>query len=427
MKKRILFIIIILLLLIPITKYFWPNDATLSNESFLSEEIHFDTTSIKTDNKASLLMNLDTNQIIYQNNINEALPVYSVSKVMFLATASERMKKDNISLDTKVKIPSYIEDIQDKAEFSNSYIKKGKSYTYEELFEAVMLPSGNDAAIFLANNLFGSHGSAVNAMNELAKEIKLKQSSFISTSGLDGKYLKEVDIKASSGKNLMSINDLIILVKYVQEHYPIIIEMANQTQTYIGSGSGRVLLNNVNTIIEGFEEGYPKVYGLKTGSNIEKYSHALVALKKDAKDQDIMAISINARTRDGMNNDVKNMYRYLKTLDKVDLKNGIEIDAQVGFAKNDVKLGMKESFILYVPKEQMFAYRLINPLNYNAQVNRFYGVTKGDSIGQLELVDTSLFFKGRVKGLSDIVVKNEVETMDFFEKVQQVSQDLLNK
>lgn len=187
MIKKIAVVISALLVLFSLIILFTPSNATLSNESFISEPLKIDTSSIKTDNNASILMNLNTNQILFQENVDKASPVYSVSKVMFLATAANRIKNDNISYNTKIKVPSYIEDVQNQYSFSNSFIQKNQYYTIEELFKAVMIPSGNDAAILLGEYLFGSHLNAVNAMNEFALELEMKNSTFVSTSGLDGK------------------------------------------------------------------------------------------------------------------------------------------------------------------------------------------------------------------------------------------------
>lgn len=427
MIKKIAVVISALLVLFSLIILFTPSNATLSNESFINEPLKIDTSSIKTDNNASILMNLNTNQILFQENVDKASPVYSVSKVMFLATAANRIKNDNISYNTKIKVPSYIEDVQNQYSFSNSFIQKNQYYTIEELFKAVMIPSGNDAAILLGEYLFGSHLNAVNAMNEFALELEMKNSTFVSTSGLDGKYLRKAGIKASNGKNLMSINDLVILIKHVKVNAPIIIEVSSEKQAYIGRNNGKILLRNVNQLISIDEKSGLGIYGLKTGSNIEEYSNSLVSLKLDKNKQDILSITIGSNTRASMYKDVKNMYKFLSKLETVDLKNGINIDSSVGFSNNDPRFGLKDSFILYVPKNQMFNYKLINPINYNGSLNRFYGVNKNDTIGELDIQDANYFFQGKAIGLSDVIVLDEVVPMNIFEMIQQIIYDIFNK
>lgn len=427
MRKILIIVISIMLIVLGSILFIIPNQATLSNKSFINGQLKFDTSSIKVDNKASLMMNLNTNQVLYQTNSDKPLPVYSVSKVMFLATAANRIKSDNISYTKKIKVSSHIEKVQKYYSFSNSFIVKGEYYTIEELFKAVMLPSGNDAAILLAEYLFGSHLNGVNAMNEFAKELEMENSTFVSTSGLDGKYLKKVNIQASNGKNLMSVNDLIILIKYVETNAPIIIDISSAKQTYIGRDKGKILLKNVNTLIEANKKGYPSVYGLKTGSNIEEYSNSLIALKKDEKDQNIMSITLGSKSRNSMYKDVKSMYNYLKKLDRVDLSKGINIDSNIGFSTNEVSIGLKDKFVLYVEEDQMFTYKISNPRHYNGILNRFIGVSKNSVIGELEIVESDYFYNAKVAGLSNVVVLDEIMSMSFLEKIQQIFYDIFSQ
>ncbi|MDF9867017.1 D-alanyl-D-alanine carboxypeptidase [Bacilli bacterium PM5-3] len=432
MKKiiRVLLVISIIIFGFGIIKYFIPTGVSeISNKDKIESEIKFDYTPIKVDNKASVLMNLDTNQIIYSNNMHNEIPVYSVSKVMFLATVAKKMEEENISYNKKVKVTKLIDTVNTQGNFSSAGLGSNEVYTIKELFDAVMIPSGNDAAILLAYELFNNHESAVVQMNENAKKWKMKDSSFVSTSGLDGKYLNKIGIKASPGKNLMSPYDSVLLVKRVMKNYPEIVDSGNKKTSTIGKyNSKSIKLENVNEILEGLDYSYSDVYGLKTGSNIEKYSNCIIALKKNEYNQTILAISYSSKTRQSLYEDITSLYDYLKTLNLTNLQDNIELNTKVGFVENDVKFGLEKPFYIYHNEKQDFEYKLIDiSKKYNKNMNRFYGINKDGFVGDLEIINKEEFFDGTPLNLSSVIVSNELNKKGVFKSIQEFVIDLIKK
>lgn len=406
--KRISIIIIILILLFLIGKYFYPTSYSYNNKAEIKNQINFNNKNLKLDNKASILMNLDTNQVIYQKNIDQALPVYSVSKLMFLASANQLIKDKHLDFNDKVIIDSQSSRLNSNSNFSSANLKKGQVYTIEELFKATMLPSGNDAALALANYLFKSHQQAVKVMNENAKAWGMQNASFVTTSGLDGKYLSQLGIEAKPGNNKMSIRDSVILVKKIKNDYPIIIKIGSLDKVSIGQNNDLV---NTNKLLN--KKGF---YGLKTGSNSEEYSYCIISLRKDKNKQDILTISYDARERETLYQDIEKMNKYLDSLKVTNLMNDLMINPTFMYAKNKVDLGTDKNFYLYHLDKQMFEYEL-EPLNdYNYQLNKFTYANKGNVIGKLEIKDKKQFFNDEVIGLSDVVVKNEVKQVNNLEK-----------
>lgn len=432
MKRSLKYPIILLVIFIVFltVKYFIPNKVTeISNQDNIKNEIKFDSTSIKVNNKASVLMNLDTNQVIYQNNMNEALPVYSVSKVMFLASVAKKMEEDKIPYTKKINVTKLIDKVNTQGNFSSAGLSSKEVYTISELFDAVMIPSGNDAAILLAYAIFGNHSNAVIQMNKDAKEWKMEHSSFVSTSGLDGKYLNKIGIKTENGKNLMSSYDSILLVKRVMKDYPEIIEAGKKTTSVIGKyNSNKILLENVNEILEGLDYSYQDVYGLKTGSNIEKYSNCIIALKKNEHDQDILSISFSSKTRQTLYSDIASLYDYLNILELSNIQDDFYLNTKAGFVKNEVEFNLEKPYYLYHEKGQQFEYELKEISNkYNRSLNRFYGLDKGETIGELSINNQAEFFDGTPIGLSPVIVKNEPENKGIIGAIGEFIVDLIRK
>ena len=142
-----------------------------------------------TDNATSaILMDTDNNRILYENNIHNVRSVASISKIMTAIVAIESKKLDNIVT---------IGDEINSAYGSGVYIEKGEKIKLRDLLYGLMLRSGNDAALAIANYVGGSVENFVKMMNDKAIELKLRNTTFNNPSGLDqekGNYSTAYDM-----------------------------------------------------------------------------------------------------------------------------------------------------------------------------------------------------------------------------------------
>ena len=144
--------------------------------------------AIETSARSAILMDIDTNRILYEKNINEVRSVASISKIMTAVLAIESGK-----LDDKVIIGEEIND----AYGSGIYIKEGEELTLKDLVYGLMLRSGNDAALAIAKYVGGSVDEFVEMMSKKAKEIGMNNTTFNNPSGLDedkGNYSTAYDM-----------------------------------------------------------------------------------------------------------------------------------------------------------------------------------------------------------------------------------------
>ncbi len=174
MKKVILFLI---LMLIPIKVFGYSSSAT-----------------------SAILMDTDNNRIIYSSNIHNVRSVASISKIMTAILAVESGKLDDIVI---------IGDEIDGSYGSGVYISKDERLTLKDLVYGLMLRSGNDAALAIANYVGGSVDNFVKMMNEKAVSIGMKESTFYNPSGLDSSTMKG---------NYSSAYDMAILTSYAMDN-----------------------------------------------------------------------------------------------------------------------------------------------------------------------------------------------------------------
>lgn len=194
MKKVILFLI---LMLIPVKVFGYSSSAT-----------------------SAILMDTDNNRIIYSSNIHNVRSVASISKIMTAVLAIESGKLDDIVI---------IGDEIEGSYGSGVYISKDEKLTLKDLVYGLMLRSGNDAALAIANYVGGSTENFVKMMNEKAVSIGMKESTFYNPSGLDSSTMKG---------NYSSAYDMAVLASYA---------MDNETYKEITKTKNYKLKTNKNT------------------------------------------------------------------------------------------------------------------------------------------------------------------------------------
>ncbi len=164
---------------------------------------------------SAILMDIDSGRIIYSNNIHNVRSVASISKIMTAIVAIE---------NSNIKKEVIIGDEINGAYGSGIYIKSGEKLTIENLLYGLMLRSGNDAALAIAHNVGDDF---IKLMNNTAKKIGMKNSTFNNPSGLD----------ADKG-NYSTAYDMAILMSYA---------MKNKTFKKITGTKKYKLKTNLNT------------------------------------------------------------------------------------------------------------------------------------------------------------------------------------
>ena len=145
-----------------------------------------------------VLMDMDSLNVIYGENMHDVRSVASISKIMTAVLAIE-----NADINSTVIIGEEIT----KAYGSGIYIKQGEEITLESLLYGLMLRSGNDAALAIANYVGGDIDNFVEMMNEKAVEIGMKNTTFNNPHGLD-----------ENGGNLSTAYDMALLTSYAMQN-----------------------------------------------------------------------------------------------------------------------------------------------------------------------------------------------------------------
>lgn len=143
--------------------------------------------SQETSARAAVIMDVNSNRVLYSKNMHEKLPMASTTKIMTTIVAIESGK-----LDEKVTVSKRASHM----EGSSIYLREGEKHTVSDLLYAIMLRSGNDSAVAVAEHIGGSVEGFAEMMNKKAREIGANNTRFANPHGLDaeGHYTTAYDL-----------------------------------------------------------------------------------------------------------------------------------------------------------------------------------------------------------------------------------------
>ncbi len=217
---------------------------------------------------SAILMEASTGTVIYEKNADEALRPASITKIMTLILIFDAIRDGKIALGDQATTSAYAKSMGG----SQVFLEEGESQTVETLIKCIVIASGNDAAVTMAEYIAGSESEFVRMMNERAKALGMTQTNFEDCCGL-----------TDSATHLTSARDVAIMSRELITNYPEIenystIWMENMTHV-TNKGSSEFCLSNTNKLLK-MSNSFT-VTGLKTGStSLAKYCLSATA-KKD--------------------------------------------------------------------------------------------------------------------------------------------------
>lgn len=195
--------------------------------------------------KSSILMCMDTGDIIKEDNAYEHLSPASVTKIMSILLIMEAIDSGKIGLDDMV---AASENAVSKGG-SQIWLEVGEMMSVNDLLKAVIISSANDACTLLSEYVAGSDTAFVGMMNDKVKELGLKDSNFENCTGLDDNVTNHYSCAY----------DLAMIAREVMK-YDIV---KNYSTVWLDSlRDGKTELNNTNKLIN----KYNGITGLKTGT-----------------------------------------------------------------------------------------------------------------------------------------------------------------
>jgi len=374
MKKIFLFLIIIFFSLVP--------------NSYAAKKISIDAIS-------SILIDYHTNDVLFEDNADHKIYPASMTKIMTAIIAFDLLKKGDVTLDEEIPISEKAWRMSTSG-YSSMFIMLDDMVSVEDLLKGIIIVSGNDACVALAEGLAGSEEEFANLMNIKAEEIEMYNSNFVNSSGI------------ADPENYSTVRDIAKMSRYLIMNYPEYYHYFKETTfTWDRTGGDPITQGNRNPLL------YKNigVDGLKTGFlSVEKYS--LAASMKTEGGRRLIAVGSGFNTKNSRSKQSSKLLLWgLRSFDTVSIskKNEPLENLKVWLGKKPkVQVTTKEDVYINIPKRKKSA--LTSYIEHESPVQT--PIAKGQEIGMLKI-----FFNEELIKETPVYAMEKVSKVNIFTRI----------
>ena len=315
--------------------------------------------------RTGILVDYHSDEVLFELDPDSQIYPASMTKIMTAIVAFDLINKNKLSLDDEFTISENAWRLS-QAGYSSMFIMINDQVTVEDLLKGIIIASGNDACVALAEGIAGSEENFADMMNEKAGEIGMTSTNFTNSSGIN------------DPDNVSTVRDIALMSKHLIQNYPIFYELfAEKTFTWDRTGGEPIKQGNRNPLL------YKNVGvdGVKTGYlAVEKYSLASSMIKQDRRLISVVSGFETKSLRSTQSLKLLNWgFRNTNTFE-ISKKNKttFELDTWLG-KKNKILATTKEDYYVTINKKNI--RHLTISLEYNGPIAA--PVDKGEQIANL--------------------------------------------
>ena len=335
--------------------------------------------------KSYILIDPNTNTVIAESNSDGQIEPASMTKVMTAYVVADQIKNNLISLEDEV----LISEKAWKMGGSKMFIEVGKRVSVLDLLKGIMIQSGNDASVAIAEYVGGTEDGFVDLMNAYAGSIGMNSTYFANSTGLP------------SEGHLTSASDLAILTSKFITNFPDKYSLFKEKEFEYGGITGNKFNRNKLLWRDDTSDG------VKTGHT----SSAGYCLIGSAKRANMRLITVVAGS-DSSNNSFSDTqrlleygFRFYATQKYFEINKEYTTSKVWGGKIDTLSLGVEEDISITLPRTSFKDIKV----NYKVKNNIQAPITKGQEIGTLELISNN-----EIVLTSSLIALEEVEAKGFF-------------
>ena len=222
--------------------------------------------------RTAILQDFSSGEILFEKEPDREIYPASMTKIMTSIIAFEFLKNGEISLDDTFTVSEKAWKLS-TAGYSSMFIMVGDDVSVEDLLKGIIVASGNDACIALAEGIAGTEEQFAILMTEKAKEIGMENTNFSNSSGINDPY------------NYSTVKDILIMSNYLIKNYPDYYEYFKEKEfTWDRTGGDPITQGNRNPLLyknigaDGIKTGYLAVEKYSLASSIQKNERRLIAV-----------------------------------------------------------------------------------------------------------------------------------------------------
>ena len=342
----------------------------------------------------AILQDYLSGEILYEKDPDQQIYPASMTKIMTSIVAFELLKKGELSLDDKFLVSENAWRLS-KSGYSSMFIMVGDEVSVENLLRGIIVASGNDACVALAEGIAGSEDHFAIMMTSKAKEIGMENTNFVNSSGID------------HINNYSTVKDILIMSNYLIKNYPEHYKYFKELDfTWDRTGGDPITQGNRNPLL------YKNIGadGIKTGHlAVAKYSLAASIFKNNRR---LISVGSGFETKSSRSKQSSKLLIWgLTNFDTIQIAKENEkfesLDVWLG-KKNTVDVHIKEDVYKTIKKARKKYLKGI--IEYNEPI--LAPIKKDDIVGKFKV-----FYKNDFVDEYDLYASENIKKVNIFSRI----------
>jgi len=342
----------------------------------------------------AILQDYLSGEILFEKEADASIYPASMTKIMTSIIAFDLIEKGDLNLDDKFLISENAWRLS-RSGYSSMFIMVGDHVSVENLLKGIIVASGNDACVALAEGIAGSEDEFAILMTSKAQEIGMENTNFSNSSGIN------------DPDNYSTVRDILIMSNYLIKNYPEYYKYFSEKKfTWDRTGGDPITQGNRNPLLyKNFG-----VDGIKTGYlAVEKYSLASSMLKKKRR---LIAVGSGFKTKKDRSKESTKLLTWgVTNFDLIKIadtnKEITELNVWLG-KKNKIKVYINKDLYKTIPKARKKYLKVV--AHYDGPVHA--PINKNDKVGTLKI-----FYKDEIIDQHDLLAFESVKKLNIFSRL----------
>ena len=358
--------------------------------------IQFAHSNIDIKARTAILQDFLSGEILYEKEPDRSIYPASMTKIMTAIIAFDLIKSGDLSLDDKFLISEKAWRLS-TAGYSSMFIMVGDEVSVIDLLRGIIVASGNDACIALAEGIAGTEEEFAILMTMKAKELGMENTNFANSSGIN------------DPDNYSTVKDILIMSNYLIKEYPDYYEWFSEKEfTWDRTGGDPITQGNRNPLLyknigaDGIKTGYLAVEKYSLASSLKRNNRRLIAVGSGFETKRSRSRESSKLLTYGLTNfDLIEIAKSKKPIDKIDVWQGKESQVDV-YVNQDIYKTIKKA-----------QKRLLKiSINYSGPVEA--PIKKDQVVGKLKVV-----YDENIIGEYDLYAAKEIKKVNIFSRLMK--------
>tara|TARA_Y100000590_G_scaffold447598_1_gene583047 strand:+ start:511 stop:1680 length:1170 start_codon:yes stop_codon:yes gene_type:complete len=354
--------------------------------------------SFETKATTAILQDYLSGEILFEKNADKSIYPASMTKIMTSIIAFDLIKEGSLKLEDKFIVSEKAWRLSQPG-YSSMFIMLNDEITVENLLKGIIIVSGNDACVALAEGIAGTEEAFASLMTSKALEIGMTNTNFTNASGI------------SDPDNYSTVRDILIMSKYLIKNYPELYKYFKELEfTWDRTGGDPISQPNTNALLKKNKS----VDGIKTGYlTVEKYSLASSIIKNNRR---LIAVGSGFNTKSSRTKESNKLLNYgLSKFDTIQIaKKNEKIDElNVWHGKKDkVAVYINEDVYKTIPKvESLYKKKFLKAIvEYTGPIKA--PIKKDTILGKLKIS-----YKDKIIEEHDLLAFENVKKLNIFSRL----------